>query len=75
MAFGPHPRDYSFSIPKKKHRVAFYGALAAKIQNGDVIVIEPFEMPEPKTKEIAKMLLDLLSSGGSREEPRRGTID
>lgn len=58
VTFGPQPRDYSFSVPKKKHRIAFYGALAAKIQSGDVIVIEPFEMPEPKTREIAKMLLN-----------------
>src|SRR5258708_38312782 len=38
--FGPQPRSYDFRLPKKVERGALRAALAQKIQEGDVVVVE-----------------------------------
>src|SRR5919202_2852800 len=38
--FGPQPRSYDYSIPKKVERGALRAALATKLQEGDVVVVE-----------------------------------
>ena len=54
IAFGPHPRDYRYSIPKKMKRVAFISSLNAKLKNGKVLAFEEESPAEPKTKGFAK---------------------
>ena len=56
VIFGPHPRDYSYSIPKKVRRRAIESALLAKLQDGEVAVIDAISVPTPKTKLIADLL-------------------
>ncbi|MBT9152980.1 MAG: 50S ribosomal protein L4 [Firmicutes bacterium] len=56
IIFGPHPRSYILNLPKKMRRIALKSALAARAQAEDVIVIEDFEIREPKTKAIAGLL-------------------
>lgn len=60
-AKGPKPRDYSYSIPKKAVRAATRMALLAKMQDGELLVVDDLAMSEPKTKEMASVLkaLDL----------------
>lgn len=43
--FGPHPRDYGYSLPRKVRRQALKSALSAKVNAGDIVVIG-FE-PDP----------------------------
>ncbi|HHV78059.1 MAG TPA: 50S ribosomal protein L4 [Firmicutes bacterium] len=50
IVFGPHPRDYSFRIPKKAVRVALRGALSAKVRDGEFKVLRDLSLAEPKTK-------------------------
>lgn len=57
--FGPQPRDYSYSIPKKVKRLAFFTALNEKISSGAVVVIDSFSMQKPKTKEMISILKSL----------------
>src|SRR5881397_4094397 len=38
IVFGPHPRDYSYGMPKKKVRGAIHSALSTKVQEGGWIV-------------------------------------
>lgn len=58
-AHGPKPRDYSYSIPKKVRRRAIQSALLAKLQDGEVTVVESVDLPEAKTRYVAEMLKNL----------------
>lgn len=55
--FGPHPRDYSYRIPKKAWRRALCMAISDRARNGKLVVIESLELAELKTR-AAKALLD-----------------
>lgn len=55
-AFGPKPRDYSYSIPKKVRRRAVQSALLAKLNDDEVTVIDALSVPVPKTKFVADLL-------------------
>ncbi|WP_319588128.1 50S ribosomal protein L4 [uncultured Desulfobulbus sp.] len=48
--FGPKPRDYSYSMPKKVKRLALKMALSARNQEGNLVIVDSFELPEIKTK-------------------------
>jgi large subunit ribosomal protein L4 len=53
--FGPQPRSYEYAMPRKQERGALRQALAAKIQDGAVVVVDAFA-PVEKTKAAAEML-------------------
>jgi|UniRef100_A0A7C3UUF4 large subunit ribosomal protein L4 len=57
--FGPKPRDYSYSLPKKKRRKALFSSLSARMKENGIIFIEDFSLPQPKTKEMANILKNL----------------
>ncbi len=50
VVFGPHPRDYGFTITKKVKRLALKSALSDKGQNDGVVVVESVSVDRPKTK-------------------------
>lgn len=50
------PRDYSYRLPKKAIRLATRMAIASKISDGQVVVIDKLEFSEPKTKQMASVL-------------------
>ena len=56
VVFGPHPRSYSFSMPRKQRRLAIKCALSDKVQSGDFLVLESLNFDIPKTKDVVKML-------------------
>jgi len=65
VAHGPQPRDYSKKLTKKAAKLAFRRALSAKIDQGDVTVIDELALTSPKTKEFAAVLKNLgLDRGG-----------
>jgi len=47
---GPQPRSYDYAFPKKKLMGALRSALAAKLADGKLTVVESLELKEPKTK-------------------------
>lgn len=55
--FGPKPRSYSYTMPKKKYRAALQSALSAKFADGKVIVLSDLSIEQPKTKLLAKALM------------------
>lgn len=59
IVFGPHPRDYKYSLPKKVRRLALKSALSSKVNTGDIVIIEDFKMEQPKTKEMVGILSKL----------------
>jgi large subunit ribosomal protein L4 len=54
--FGPQPRSYDFSLPKKVERGALRAALAQKMKDGALVVVEALSAGEVKTKAAAEML-------------------
>ena len=54
--FGPRPRDFSYKLPKKVRRLALRMALSARFGEGNLVVLDSFEMPEIKTKEFVKVM-------------------
>ena len=54
--FGPQPRSYDFRIPKKVEKGALRAALAQKLQDGHVVVVDALSVAEIKTKAAAEML-------------------
>ena len=56
IVFGPKPRSYSYSIPKKKRRLALKSVLSSKVMDNDIIVLDALNFDAPKTKEIVKVL-------------------
>lgn len=55
-AFGPKPRDYSYRPTRKMRKGALRSALALKLKEGRLLVVENFELPEIKTKSLAQVL-------------------
>ncbi len=54
--FGPKPKDYSYSMPKKVRRLALRMALSARMSEGNVVVLDQFAMDAPKTKEFVSVM-------------------
>ncbi|OTA42247.1 MAG: 50S ribosomal protein L4 [Symbiobacterium thermophilum] len=65
VVFGPHPREYGWSMPKKARRAALRQALSAKVKNGELIVVDKFELEAPKTKEVVNLLKNLKVEGSA----------
>lgn len=53
---GPQPRSYDYTFPRKKLLGALRSALASKFNEGKLVVVNAFELKEPKTKEFRKAL-------------------
>lgn len=68
VVFGPHPRDYSYTIPDKLKKLALKSALCAKVKEENLIVLNNFKIDNPKTKEVALILRNL------KLEPLKNTL-
>jgi large subunit ribosomal protein L4 len=53
---GPTPRSYDYAFPRKKLLGALRSALAAKFADGKLIIVNAFDVKEPKTKEFRAAL-------------------
>ncbi len=56
IIFGPKPRDYSYTIPKKVRRLAMKSALSSKVTGNKFVVVEEIVIDQIKTKKIVEML-------------------
>ena len=56
IVFGPHPRDYSYTIPKRARRTALRSLLAQKLREERLTVLDRIEFAEIKTKHFVAML-------------------
>jgi len=57
--FGPKPRDYSFKLNKKVKRLARKSALTYKAKDSAIIVVDAFNIEEPKTKKFLEIANNL----------------
>jgi large subunit ribosomal protein L4 len=62
--FGPHPRSYKQSMPRKARRLAIRCALSDKVFAGDLVVVDGLAFGQPKTKDAIKMLGGLGAGAG-----------
>jgi large subunit ribosomal protein L4 len=61
--FGPRPRDYREDLPKKVKRLARRSALSYKVKDNQIMIVEDFNIDQPKTKDFIKILDSLNVSG------------
>jgi large subunit ribosomal protein L4 len=57
--FGPQPRSYDYHLPKKVERGALRTALAAKMREGGLVIVDELRAAEKKTKQAAALLARL----------------
>ena len=61
--FGPTPRSYAYTMPRKQRRLAIKSVLSQKLIDNDLIVLDKLTMSAPKTKELVSMLNGLNADG------------
>ncbi len=54
--FGPRPRDYSYSLPKKMKRLAMKSLLSMGVKEDRLVVVEDFSIESGKTKDLNQIL-------------------
>ncbi|MCI7327682.1 50S ribosomal protein L4 [Hornefia butyriciproducens] len=59
IVFAPKPRSYNYAVPKKVKRLALKSVLSAKVQDGEIIVLDELKMDAPRTKEMVKTLANI----------------
>lgn len=63
VVFGPHPRDYSYNVPRKAKKAALKYSLNAKLKDEEMVIVDGLALENPKTKEFAAILSRLKVSG------------
>jgi large subunit ribosomal protein L4 len=56
VVFGPHPRSYEYTVPKKVKRAALASALSLRAKEKKLVVVDVFSFDAPKTKRMAGVL-------------------
>lgn len=59
VTFGPKPRDYRQTIPKKLRHLALKCVLSSKAGEGELKIIDTFDFNEAKTKQMIDILMAL----------------
>ena len=61
--FGPKPRDYSYTLPKKVKRLAMKSLLSLSVEDERLVVVEDFTSENGKTKELVAILKNFVEDG------------
>lgn len=59
IVFGPKPRSFAVKMPRKMRRLALQTALSAKVDAGEIIVVDAFGLDQIKTKRMGEILTTL----------------
>ncbi|MFR5007896.1 MAG: 50S ribosomal protein L4 [Limosilactobacillus vaginalis] len=59
IAFGPTPRSYKYSLPRKVRQLAIKSALSQKVLDNALVVVDALNFDAPKTKEFAGVMDNL----------------
>ncbi len=60
IIFGPKPRDYSFSLPRKVKKAAYRSLLSLKVKENKLKIVEDFTVESGKTKDLISILKNLV---------------
>lgn len=58
VVFGPHPRDYAYTVPKKMRKKALISVLSMKLKEDRMVILKDFPMEKISTKKF-KNVVDL----------------
>ncbi|MEJ2716959.1 MAG: 50S ribosomal protein L4 [Deltaproteobacteria bacterium] len=61
--FGPHPRSYAFSLPKKVRKAALRSVLTSRLKDGFLTVVDKIELEAPKTRLFLEMCREMGLNG------------
>ncbi len=64
IVFGPQPRDYEYHLPRKMFRAALKSALAFKLKENQLSIVDAFTLDDHKTKPLAEAIAGI---GGNRK--------
>jgi len=56
ITFGPRPRSYAYTLPKKVRRQALKMALSSKLSAGKLVILDDYPAGPPKTKDFVAVL-------------------
>jgi large subunit ribosomal protein L4 len=74
-AHGPQPRSYAYRPPRQMRAGAMRSALSLKLKEGNLTVVDKFELKEVKTKGVASALKQLSAGLGRRDaKAPKGTL-
>jgi len=59
VVFGPKPRNYRQSMPRKMRRLALKCLLSAKVREGNIRLVQELDFKGPKTKDMINVLSSL----------------
>ncbi|MCK9602917.1 MAG: 50S ribosomal protein L4 [Candidatus Omnitrophica bacterium] len=59
VIFGPHPRDFSFKLPKKIKTLALKTSLNIKVKENNFLILDEFKLGAPKVKDAVKIFSSL----------------
>jgi large subunit ribosomal protein L4 len=59
VVFGPHPRNFSYSVPQKIRALALRSSLNAKAMENNLIVLDGLKLEKQKTKDVSKVFSNL----------------
>jgi large subunit ribosomal protein L4 len=65
VVFGPVPRSHAHELPKKVRRAALRGALSLRRREGALLAVDALALPEPKTKQMVRLLGQLGLDGSA----------
>ena len=63
IVFGPTPRSYAYSMPRKQRRLAIKSVLSQKVLDQNLVVLDKLTMAAPKTKDFVAILNGLKLEG------------
>ena len=59
VIFGPHPRDFGYTIPEKIKKLALKSALNARVKENNLLILDSLKIESAKTKDTAKIFSHL----------------
>lgn len=63
IVFGPTPRSYAYSMPRKQRRLAIKSVLSQKVLDQKLVVLDKLTLAAPKTKDFVAILNGLKLEG------------
>ena len=75
IVFGPHPREYRYSLPENIRRRALVESLRDKVAQQAILAVENFEGLQPKTKVIEELLSRIPNNEKKREGKTLFVVD
>jgi large subunit ribosomal protein L4 len=73
VVFGPQPRSYEYQLPRKVEKGALRAALATKLRDGAVIVVDALSVGDIKTKAAVELLKRLGVDGGKKASGKKAS--